>query len=52
MSDLEKEYKVKVIERHTDIVTVKATNPEDACERAVALAECQFECVEDCEVID
>lgn len=46
-----KEYKVKVTEKHSDIVWVKAENPSHAKALAQDEASCDFECVYDCEIL-
>jgi hypothetical protein len=44
-------YRVKVTEKHTDHVWVEADNEIEACDKAIPLAECEFECVYDSEVV-
>ena len=46
-----KEYRVKVIEKHSDYVWVKANNAEEAQELAIDQAECEFETLYACEII-
>lgn len=45
-------YLVKVIEKHVGTVWVEAESPREARDRAVGMAECQYDCTYDCEVID
>ena len=45
------EYRVKVTEKHSDIVTVIADSAEEARDKAVSEADCQFDSVYDCEII-
>lgn len=40
-------YRVKVIERHSDYVWVEADSPDEAEDKAVELAECEFEALVD-----
>lgn len=47
-----KEYRVKVIEKHSDYVFVTAASAEEALEKAPSEAYCEFECLYDCEIID
>lgn len=42
-------YRVKVAEKHSDYVWVKADSKEEAQDKAVSEANCQFECVYDSE---
>ena len=44
-------YRVKVIEKHSDYVWVDADSAEEAKNIAIKEAECEFECVYDCEII-
>ena len=44
-------YKVKVIEKHSDYVWVKADTEEEAKDKAMMESECEFEFVYDCEII-
>ena len=46
-----KEYRVKVTEKHSDHVWVKANSAEEAKELAPEYSECEFECLYDCEVV-
>lgn len=47
-----KDYRVKVTEKHSDYVWVKAESAEQAKELALTIAECEFECVYDCEIVE
>jgi hypothetical protein len=47
-----KHYRVKVTERHSDIVWVEASSRAEALSMAPAEAECEFECVYDCEILE
>lgn len=47
-----KDYRVKVIEKHIDYVWVKANSPEEAKNIAPSYAECEFECLYDCEIVE
>lgn len=47
----EKEYRVKVTEKHVDYVWVKAKSAEEACGKAHELSECEYEQLYDCEVV-
>jgi hypothetical protein len=47
-----REYRVKVTEKHSDFVWVKAESEQEALDGALALAECEFECLYDCEVFE
>ncbi len=47
-----KEYRVKVTELHTDHVWIKAESEEDAKELAHNYAECEYETLYDCEVME
>jgi len=47
----EKWYTVKVTEKHSDVVTVKASSKDEALLRALEQAECGFECNYDAEVL-
>ena len=49
MSDIKK-YRVKVIEKYSDVVIVDAKNRKEAMDKAVEIAEVSFECLYDCEV--
>ena len=49
MSD--KWYTVKVTEKHSDVVTVKASSKYEALRRATEESECTFECSYDSEVL-
>jgi hypothetical protein len=44
-------YRVKVTEKHSDFVHVEADSEEEAKEKAIELAQCEFECLYDCEVV-
>jgi len=46
-----KRYKVKVIERHIDIVFVNADSEANAINKAINLADCTHECVDDARVL-
>ncbi len=46
-----KTYRVKVTEKHSDVVTVQANSREEAVDIAVSEAACTFECVYDAEII-
>ena len=45
------EYRIKVTEKHSDIVTIVADSKEEAKDKAMAEADCQFELTYDCEII-
>jgi hypothetical protein len=47
-----KEYRVKVTEKHSDYVWVKAKSREEALAKAPDEANCEFECLYDCEVVE
>ena len=47
-----KEYRVKVTEKHSDYVWVKAESKEEAEEMAIDESLCEFECVYDSEVVE
>ena len=47
-----KEYRVKVIEKHSDYVWVTANNREEAMRLAPAYAECLYESLYDCEIVE
>lgn len=47
-----KEYRVKVTEKHSDYVWVKADSAEEAKNKSVELAECEYELLYDCEVVE
>lgn len=47
----EKWYTVKVTEKHSDVVTVKASSKDEALRRATEESECTFECSYDAEVL-
>ena len=44
-------YRVKVTEKHSDYVWVDADSAEEAKELAPKYAQCEFECLYDCEVV-
>lgn len=44
-------YKVKVTEMHSDYVWVTANSSQEASEKALEFAECNFECVWSSEVV-
>lgn len=46
-----KEYRVKVTEKHSAFVWVKAESQKEAKDLAMSAAECSFECFYDCEVV-
>ena len=45
-----KEYRIKVIELHSDFVWVTASSEEEAKEEAVKHSQCEYESLYDCEV--
>lgn len=45
-----KKYRVKVIERYSDVVIVEAKNRKEAMDKAIEIAEVSFDCLHDCEV--
>jgi len=47
-----KEYRVKVTEKHSDYVLVKANSEKEAKDIAPSYAACEFECLYDCEIIE
>lgn len=46
-----KEYRVKVTEKHSDYVWVKAESEEEAKDKAQELSCCEYECLYDCEIV-
>jgi len=52
MANRTKEYRVKVTEKHSDYVLVKANSEEEAKGLAQSEANCEFECLYDCEIVD
>lgn len=44
-------YRVKVTEKHSDYVWVDAESAEEAKRIAPEHAQCEFECLYDCEVV-
>jgi hypothetical protein len=44
------EYRVKVTEKHSDYVWVEADSEEEALSKAPEHAQCEFECLYDCEI--
>lgn len=46
-----KKYRLKVIEKHSDIVTVRANTIEEARDLAIYEADPYFECLYDIEVL-
>jgi hypothetical protein len=50
--DFMKDYRVKVTEKHSDFVWVKANSREEAKELAQIMAECEFESLYDCEIVE
>lgn len=47
-----KQYRIKVTEQHSDIVWVDANSKAEAKELAIAEAECEYECLYDCEILE
>lgn len=47
-----KDYRVKVTEKHCDHVWVKADSREEALSKAHGYAECEYECLYDCEIVE
>lgn len=47
-----KKYTVKVTEKHSDYIWVTADSAEEAKNKAVELADCEYECLYDCEVVE
>lgn len=45
-------YRVKVTEKHSDVVLVEADSAEEAKNIAPQEADCQFESLYDCEVLE
>ena len=45
-------YRVKVTEKHCDYVWVKASSRDEARELAPAEAECEYELLYDCEIVE
>lgn len=45
------QYRVKVTEKHSDYVWVEADSAEEAKRLAPEEAQCEFECLYDCEVV-
>jgi hypothetical protein len=45
-------YRIKVTEKHTDHVWVDAENGDEALEKAIEIAQCEFECLYDCEIME
>ena len=48
----QRRYRVKVVEMHTDYVWIEADSREEAEARAHESAECEFEALHECEVIE
>lgn len=46
-----KKYRVKVTEKHSDYVWVDAHSSDEAERLAIQDAECEFECIYDCEIV-
>jgi len=46
-----KQYRVKVTEKHVDYVWVTASSRKEAEDSAHARAECEFDCLYDCQVV-
>jgi len=46
-----KEYRIKVIEKHFDIVTVRANSKEDAIKMAIDESDCKYDLLYDCEFL-
>ncbi len=46
-----KEYRIKVIEKHSDIVWIEAESEEEALKLAHAESQCEYECYHDAYVI-
>ncbi len=46
-----KTYRVKVTEKHSDYVWVEAESEEEAMNMAPQHAECEFECLYNCEIV-
>ena len=46
-----KEFRVKVTEKHSDYVWIKAENEEEAIREAVIQSCCEYECLYDCQVV-
>jgi len=44
-------YRVKVTEKHSDYVWIEAKSAEEAKQLAPIEAQCEFECLYDCEVV-
>ncbi len=44
-------YRVKVIEKHSDYVWVEADSEDEALNKAPEDAQCEFECLYDCEIV-
>jgi len=47
----QKEYRVKVTEKHSDYVWVFADSEEEAKDKAPEYSECTYETLYDCEVV-
>ena len=47
-----KRYRVKVTEKHVDYVWLTAPTSDIAEDRAHVYAECEYDCLYDCEVVD
>ena len=45
------QYRVKVTEKHSDYVWIEASSEEEAKRLAPEYAQCEFECLYDCEVV-
>tara|TARA_R110000744_G_scaffold253766_1_gene369455 strand:- start:125 stop:301 length:177 start_codon:yes stop_codon:yes gene_type:complete len=50
-SNMDKQYRVRVTEKHVDHVWVSARSREEACDLAPALSECEYDLLYDCEVV-
>ena len=47
-----KEYRVKVTEKHCGYVWIKAKSREEAKDKAPETAECDYESLYDCEIME
>ena len=45
-------YKVCVVEKHEDTVIVEANSMDEAVEKAIAAADCQYSCIYDAVVVE
>ena len=49
---MHKRYRVKVVEKHSDIVEVIAKSRDQARDMAIGESNCQYESLYECEILD